>query len=346
MTTTTFELNDEGKLEPVQDYPVVLNQIAYFHGYGRDRERLAVIKIVKSDWGTNYHLLNLDKPSLCVHQYLKPIELRKGTPIGIYFKQGELATQEEIDEVMPMAEAAEQRQADQRKEVQRIADEKTEIAKKWWADNTPKWAKAYIVAELKKDESDSQSDYFNASTQKTLLLAWSASDHLNFKEMREAGRQAPKEIENLDELKEDRYHRILGNYYHGWTIRKYRIGSGWNTSYVSDPENVRLKSGHVYNLPEQQFESDDSGTRVVLNTEKQGVEIYFKTRPNDATLNDLKANGFRWGKTNKCWYKKDNIQAREVAARYGMIPTESNDDGLLVEAQENAGADNWAQVNL
>jgi len=343
MQVTTFELNESGKLEPVQEYPVVLNQIAYFHGYGRDRERLAVIKIEKSDWGTNYHLLNLDKPSLCVHQYLKPIELRRGTPIGIYFKQGELATQEEIDDVMPMAQAAKQREADQRKEAQRIADEKTEIAKKWWADNTPKWAKAYIVAELKKDESDSMTDYFSSSTQRTLLLAWSTTDRLNFSEMRQAGKQAP-EIENLEELKEDRYKRILGNYYHGWTIRKVRVGSGYTTAFVADVENVRLKGAHVFNLEEQP--TGDKIAVCKINEAKGGIEIYFNAKPSTSVLDDLKANGFRWGKTNKCWYKLDNASARKVAAKYAPVPQEEDQAGDMVQANEDAGADNWAQANL
>jgi len=341
MQVTTFDLID-GKLEPVQEYPVVLNQIAYFHGYGRDRERLAVIKIVKSDWGTNYHLLNLDKPSLCVHQYLKPIELRKGTPIGIYFKQGELATQEEIDEVMPMAEAAEQVKKDKQKAINQANEERRERAAIWWKENTPAWAKAYIVAEFKKDESDSMTDYFHASTSKTLILAWSASDRLNFAEMRKAALNAPETKDLVETLKEDRYHRILGNYYHGWTIKKYNVGTGrsWTDEFAGDPEVIRLPK----ETPREAmtFEGD---AKIVLNSEKQGIEIYFKAKPSTEVLDEIKANGFRWGKFNKCWYKRDTPQARQVASKYGTVPDEDH-AGSMVQANEDAGADNWAQANL
>jgi len=343
MKTTIFELNESGQLEQVKEYPVELNQIAHFHGYGRERERLAVIKIEKNErWGTTYyHLLNLDKPALSRHEHLRPIETRRG--IGIYFKQGELATQEEIDEVMPMALAAEQMKQDKIAKERLEGEQRTEIAKKWWADNTPKWAKAYIVAELKKDESNSMEDYFHASTSKTLLLAWSTTDRLNFKEMREAGKQAPKEIENLAELEEDRYKRILGNYYHGWTIKKYRIGSyGYNDSFVADPENVRLKGSHHYNL-------EPTGDKIAvckINEAKGGIEIYFNSKPAQSILDDLKANGFRWGKTNKCWYKIDNSAARAVVSKYATVPEEGGHDGGMVQANEEAGADNWAQANL
>jgi hypothetical protein len=83
----------------------------------------------------------------------------------------------------------------------------------------------------------------------------------------------------------------------------------------------------------------------VINKEKNDVELHFKSKPSTAILDDLKANGFRWGKFNKCWYRADNYASRRVVAKYADIPTESTQDGLLVEAQENAGVDNWAQEN-
>ncbi len=344
MKVTTFELNDDGKLEAVQEYPVQLNQIAYFHGYGHDTERLAVIKIETNDWGTKYQLLNLDKPAISWHQHLRPIETRKGTPIGIYFRQGELATQEEIDEVLPMAQAAERMKQDKQDAINKANQERRERAAIWWKENTPTWAKAYIVAELKKDESDSMSDYFHASTSKTLLLAWSATDRLNFAEMRKAALNAPETKELADTLKEDRYYRILGNYYHGWTIKKYRIGSGdnWTESFAGDPENLRLPKETP--REEMTFEGD---AKIVINSAKQGIEIYFKSKPSTQVLDEIKAEGFRWAKFNKCWYKKDTPHARQVASKYGKVPEDQQGhDGGMVQANEDAGIDNWAQANL
>jgi len=84
---------------------------------------------------------------------------------------------------------------------------------------------------------------------------------------------------------------------------------------------------------------------IKLNTEKQEIEIHFKNRPATTVLDDLKANGFRWGKTNKCWYKRDNHLARRTASKYGTVPEEGHDGGM-VQANEDAGADNWARENL
>lgn len=333
----TYTLGENG-LEKDVEYSIQLRQIAYFHGYGNESQRLAVFKIEPSQFGTNYHLLNLDKPKITVHQGLRPIERKHG--IGIYYKAGELATQEEIDEVMPMALAYEQREADKRAAATREREEKEAIARKWWADNTPKWAKAYIVAELKKDESDSMSDYVHASTSKTLLLAWSASDRLNFKEMREAGRGLP-EIENIDELKEERYHRILGNYYHGWTIKKCRIGgfNGYSEQMcVADPENIRLKKEITPMAPTGDQPTGDKIAVCKLNTAKGGIELYFTGKPAQSVLDDLKAKSWRWSRFNKCWYRLDNPIARQHAAKYANVPQEEevNQDAALVQAQEDA----------
>lgn len=46
--------------------------------------------------------------------------------------------------------------------------------------------------------------------------------------------------------------------------------------------------------------------KIVLNEEKNGVEIYFSGKPSEDVRNNLKSNGFRWSKYNKCWYAKQN----------------------------------------
>jgi len=45
------------------------------------------------------------------------------------------------------------------------------------------------------------------------------------------------------------------------------------------------------------------------NTEKNGLEVYFKNKPSQDVLNTLKDNGFRWGRFNKCWYKTFSEEA-------------------------------------
>ena len=91
------------------------------------------------------------------------------------------------------------------------------------------------------------------------------------------------------------------------------------------------------------------------NIAKNGIEIHFFDKPEPSILEYLKTNSlckFRWGKFNKCWYASLSNQAIEVAAKYGELPTtlttsteEHNQDAELVDAQEEAYADNlWDAI--
>jgi hypothetical protein len=44
------------------------------------------------------------------------------------------------------------------------------------------------------------------------------------------------------------------------------------------------------------------GLEVSENKEKGGIEIRFAERPEPEILADLKAKGFRWGRSAGCWY--------------------------------------------
>lgn len=85
-----------------------------------------------------------------------------------------------------------------------------------------------------------------------------------------------------------------------------------------------------------------------LNADKGGIELYFPGKPSPTVLDDLKANGWRWSRFNSCWYKLDNSIARRVAAKYAAIPEEQevNNDGALVQAQEEAVFDTFSANNL
>ncbi|TPF17980.1 hypothetical protein [Priestia megaterium] len=52
-----------------------------------------------------------------------------------------------------------------------------------------------------------------------------------------------------------------------------------------------------------------------LNDEKQGVEIYFSSKPSQEVLETLKANKFRWSRYNKCWYAKQSDSTIELAKK-------------------------------
>lgn len=52
--------------------------------------------------------------------------------------------------------------------------------------------------------------------------------------------------------------------------------------------------------------------RVEFNTEFDGIEVYFTSKPSQATRDALKAAGYRWHSVKKCWYAKrteEHLQA-------------------------------------
>lgn len=47
-----------------------------------------------------------------------------------------------------------------------------------------------------------------------------------------------------------------------------------------------------------------TGKTIRENTEKNGVEIIFNSRPDEEVLHLLKANGWRWSRFNQLWYNR------------------------------------------
>ncbi len=60
-----------------------------------------------------------------------------------------------------------------------------------WKEFTPEWAKGYLVAELRRNDSDIMTDYFSYSITEKVLLGFSRSDRNNFSEMRKMATTFP-----------------------------------------------------------------------------------------------------------------------------------------------------------
>ncbi len=103
-----------------------------------------------------------------------------------------------------------------------------------WKRLTPTWAKAYILAELREDESDIQSDYFHSRTVRSVVLAFSRHTRNLFPELRKAAALFPETTPLATEGEEHRedYSGGSGLYlggkrgkWSGWIVRKHRIWS-------------------------------------------------------------------------------------------------------------------------
>jgi hypothetical protein len=137
-------------------------------------------------------------------------EAAKSRPI-----KDERRTREEdqrVKEVVAEVDAKRKVETDGRKAV---TDELRSLA--------PEWATCAIVAELKEDTSDPQSDYFSNRTVRTVAIGWRTGKREDFKQLRKAAAAFLPETEW--EERRDNYSLGAGNYLsdHGWD----GAGSGW-----------------------------------------------------------------------------------------------------------------------
>lgn len=96
------------------------------------------------------------------------------------------------------------------------------------------------------------------------------------------------------------------------SIKKYegvrRFAEDFKVETVEVPEVVEEKQ----EIKETKNESIED-IKVVLNEEKNGVEIHFSGKPSEDVRNNLKSYGFRWSKYNKCWYAKQSEETLNFA---------------------------------
>ena len=71
-------------------------------------------------------------------------------------------------------------------------------------------------------------------------------------------------------------------------------------------ENFAQEEARRQRAPEAKSTVD---LTVKHNVGKDGVEIYFATKPERAVLEQLKASGWRWSMRSSCWYKRHSPEA-------------------------------------
>lgn len=77
--------------------------------------------------------------------------------------------------------------------------------------------------------------------------------------------------------------------------------------------------------------------KIILNEEKNGIELYFNDKPTEEIRDNLKAHSFRWAKYNKCWYAKQSEENISFANSLANIDTEElkkNSDAYKEEKEK------------
>lgn len=87
---------------------------------------------------------------------------------------------------------------------------------------------------------------------------------------------------------------------------------------------------------DQQEEAKNLAVKVEFNDIKKGIELYFKGKPSDEIRENLKANGFRWARFNKCWYCKDSEEKREFLSKIGWLEFDTEKNSVeVIEIKNN-----------
>lgn len=133
----------------------------------------------------------------------------------------------------------------------------------------------------------------------------------------------------------DNYSMGAGNYLsdHGWS----GSGTGWivrsrQLGGYRDGDSVDVTAPWWPTLTEVHLPDRDSAassgadavsseTGVIVRPSSTGragfVELVFPAKPSEAVRDGLKAHGFRWARSNSCWYGRDVAYAQQVA---GITP--------------------------
>lgn len=339
-------------------YEIKIGQVIFTDFQGITRRR-AVYEIPRPG---SYRTVHLDGSQFETDDHgVKPYTEKFG--IGAYYNEGEMISEEEVELLVVKASDTQmqKREAEQAKEKQETADKLRKIAEgAKIISSIPTWAQAIICGHEEQSTCDPMSDYFGSKTTKTVYLSFSSHKKDIFSEMRQAAARCPEtaplstagpEVENREKYSMGHGYYLGTDRYSGWQVNK-----GWIGESTLEKLQIAAAEGRFFcevTAPAQEAvevgaPSGGKEATCRLNKAKAGVELYFPGKPSYTVLDDLKRNGFRWGKFNKCWYIHDSPKARLAASKYALVPGEEviNPDGLLVEAEHNARIDSWAQENL
>lgn len=195
----------------------------------------------------------------------------------------------------------------------------------------PAGAKGLIYAEYDVDASDPMTDYFNSHTTRTVAIGFRFTSREDFRALAAAAAAFSETAEVEFSEHRDNYSMGGGNYLSdhgsdrsgtGWVIRSRTFPCGGYLRLTEDaiPDQPASGGNGFYDqrgswIP--QCDSAPSGPVTVRPSSlgRDGVvEIVFSGKPDESVRAGLKAHGFRWARTNGCWYGRDAAYAETLAA--------------------------------
>lgn len=283
---------------------VAVNQLIQIEGYSYDK--YVVYEIETDQWGVHYKLINLRTKDMQTAELIRPISQKFG--IGFYYDSENPQFMDGFEVAILLQQAQQKKKAEQEElEQERLRVEEVKKAgRKRLAELLPENAQAVIVARLKQDESDSQTDYFASSTQRTVILGLSTHKRDIFSEMRKHASNF-EGTAHLAEYNTDYEHRekysmgagyYLGeSHYHGWIIEKCPIYTREHTieefAYTAgDEDNIHInKTDATPPTPPSNPTGESKANCTLVEYSAKAVAVFGETR---AIKDELKAMGGRF----------------------------------------------------
>lgn len=280
---------------------VEVNQVIQMEGYSY--HSYVVYDITKNQWGITYKLINLTTKDFHTADIIQPLKEKFG--IGFYYDSDnpQFMDSFEVAILLQEAKAKANEEADEKEKERIRVEEVKAIGSKRFAEILPENAQAVIVARLKQDESDSQSDYFASRTTRTIILGFSTHKRDIFSEMRKHASNFEETAYlaeyNADYENREKYSMGAGYYlgeskYSGWIIEKCPIYNRESVikefAYIAeDEDNICIKKNDKTPPPPP---SDNNGTGkancTLVDYSEKAVAVFGETR---AIKDELKAMG-------------------------------------------------------
>ena len=271
---------------------VEVNQVIQMEGYSY--HSYVVYDITKNQWGITYKLIDLTTKDFHTADIIRPLKEKFG--IGFYYDSDNPQFMDSLEVAMLLQEAQqkanEEAEAEEKERIK--VEEIKKIGRVRFAEILPEDAQAVIVARLKQDESDSQTDYFASSTQRTIILGFSKHKRDIFSEMRKHASNF-EETAFLAEYNADYEHRekySMGAYYlgeskySGWIILKDPIYNREQAierfAYTAgDANNIHIKKT-VAKGPKEPVTTQVSNKELqfeIVDYSEKAIALFGDTKP-------------------------------------------------------------------
>lgn len=264
--------------------PLQVGSHVFLNGYGKDKHNSNCF--VYHIEGQNVFFIDVDTKELDNSTHVKHETQIFG--IGVYYSD---KMHNDLNELQNLVIEAKQAEADKEKAEAAEREEKNNLRLQAIEEGKkiltiPESAKAVIVAEYYVNESDSQTDYFNARVTKKIYLGFSDTTRNNEKELQRAALLLPETAEFATTKAEKSCLYYQPSYYvgsstvGGWKVSK----ENYNKDYFVSTENLYIAAANGEFIKKEDYKTIEEIEPLKI----RNVEIIDYSEKAIAVIGDTK----------------------------------------------------------